>query len=116
MDESKDFKAPPANPETAGNPADPAVAPKIALASIDSPAIAPTMADMTADLAPDMGGIHAPKIARPPAAESFEAPKPESPGDPAPVSRDIIPLPAPTAGRASRKLSKFTLLAASVVL
>src|SRR5207302_507333 len=66
-----------------------------------------TMTDMVA-------GLDAPKIERP-VAEKFDELKPESPHDAAPVSRDII-LAALAPSRASRKFSKFTLLAASVVL
>jgi hypothetical protein len=104
---------PPAGPDAAGEPA---VESKIELASIVSPTIAPALTDMAA-AGP---GRDAPKIERPfrrPAApEKSEGPKPERPQDAATVSRDIIPLAATATGRASRKLSKFTLLAAAVVL
>jgi hypothetical protein len=119
MDESKEFKAPSANPGADSAATPPAGEPaesKIELASIDSPTIAPTMADLTAGLAPDMGGIDAPQIERARAAEQFEDLKPGSQSDAAPASQDITPLPPPAAGRASRKFSKFSLLAAAVVL
>jgi hypothetical protein len=63
----------------------------------------------------------APRIARPieiarAAAEKFEKTKPESPHDAAPGSRQIMLMGAPAAARASRRFSKFTLLAAAVVL
>jgi outer membrane murein-binding lipoprotein Lpp len=65
-------------------------------------------------------GLAAPKmerpLRRPAAAEKSEGPKSERPQDAAPASRDIIPLAAPAIGRASRKFSKFTLLAAALVL
>jgi len=121
MDKNEDIRTPTAKPGTAGEPANPAATPpagqaqageptvesKIELASIESPTIAPTMTDMVA-------GLDAPKIERP-VAEKFEELKPESPHDAAPASRDII-LAALAPSRVSRKFSKFTLLAASVVL
>ena len=130
MDENEDSKRPSAIPGTAGDPADAAAPPpacpaeagkaavesKTELVCVDSPTIAPMTVEMTTDAPPDMSGPDVLKVVRTPAAEKFEEIKPESPGDAAPGSRDIIPMAAPAAARASRKFSKFTLLAASVVL
>jgi hypothetical protein len=114
MDENKDLKAPSATPETAGDPASPAAAgeaaieAKAALASIESPPLAPTIPEMTAKAAPA-----APKAE--PTAEKFEQVEPRGPQDAA--AREIVPFTAAAAaGRASRKFSKFKLLAAAVVL
>jgi hypothetical protein len=116
MDENKDLKAPSAKPETAGDPASPAVAgepaveAKAALASIESPPLAPTIAELTAKTEPA-----APKVEPP--AETFERVKPRGPQDAAGRAREIVPFTAAAAaGRASWKFSKFTLLAATVVL
>jgi hypothetical protein len=123
MDENEDIKTPSATPGTAGEPAaamSPAGAPAaIELASIDSPAIAPTMTDMAAE----MPGLDAPNMGRPSerpeerfeTAEKFERIAPASPDHPAPASRQIM-LAAPAVARTSRKFSEFTLLAATVVL
>ncbi len=124
MDENEHLKAPSATPESAGEPASPAALPtgspamagepaieaKAALASIASPPLAPTIAEMTAKADPA-----APKVEPP--AETFEQVKPTSPQDAAARAREIVPFTAAAAaGRASRKFSKFTLLAATVVL
>jgi hypothetical protein len=135
MDKNEDIKTPSATPGTAGNPADPATLPpagataagepavesKSELVSIESPTIAPTMFEPTMfNMKPETPGLDAPKIERPVerpvAAEKFEEMKPEHPHQAAPASRDIVPLAAAASGRGSRKFSKFTLLAASVVL
>jgi hypothetical protein len=124
MDENEDIKTPSAIPGGAGEPANPPALPPagtpaaIELASVESPALAPTMTDMTAE----GPGLDAPNLERPSerseerleTAEKFEGMKPASPDHPAPASRDVI-LAAPTIGRASRTFSKFT-LAATVVL
>jgi hypothetical protein len=124
MDENEDIKTPSAIPGGAGEPANPPALPPagtpaaIELASVESPALAPTMTDMTAE----GPGLDAPNMERPSerseerleTAEKFEGMKPASPDHPAPASRDGI-LAAPTIGRASRTFSKFT-LAATVVL
>jgi hypothetical protein len=119
MDENEDSKPPSARPETAGDPigaaapppaglsAEPAGAPKGALDHIASPSIAPVTIDAAAA---------APARATPEAAEGFERPEPRRPQAAAPASPDITPLAASAAGPASRKLGKFTLLAASLVL
>jgi hypothetical protein len=118
MDKNEDNKTPSARPETAGDPTGPAVTPpagldaesagkpKDELAHIASPTIAPVTIDAAAE-APARTAH---------AAESFERTPPRGPHGAAAAARDIIPLAAPAAGSASRKLSKFTLLAASVVL
>jgi hypothetical protein len=128
MDENEDIKTPSAIPERVGdsaNPAGPAAAgaptaeTKSELASIDSPTIAPAMADIAAEVP----GLDAPKIERSTegpserllAAEKIEPLKPQSPNDPAPASREIM-LAVPATAHTSRKLGKFTLLAAAVVL
>jgi hypothetical protein len=127
MDKNEDIKKPPAIPQTAGDPADAALPPvaaaaagepgvesKSELPSISSPTMAPTMSDMAA-------AGDAPRIARPieiarAAAEKFEESKSKGPHDAAPGSREIMLMGAPAAARASRRFSKFTLLAAAVVL
>jgi len=118
MDENEDLKAPSATPETAGDPASSAALPpgeaaieaKAELASIESPPLAPTIAEMSAKAEPA-----APKV-KPP-AERFEQAKPRSPQDAAARAREIVPFTAAAAaGRASWTFSKFTLLAAAVVL
>ncbi len=133
MDENENIKAPSATPQTAGDPADPAAMPpagpaaaiapsafaKSELASIDSPAIAPMLSDMAAQ-AP---GPDATKVERtierpagqPLAAEKLEQMKPPCPDDVAPASREVL-LAVPATASASGKRSKFTLLAAAVVL
>jgi hypothetical protein len=129
MDENEDIKTPSAIPETAGDPANPAAMPPVGpaaaraptaetkseLASIDSPTIAPAMADMAAEVP----RLDAPKVERPTehplAAERIEPMKPQSPNDPAPALREIM-LAVPATAHASGKLRKFTLLAAAVVL
>jgi hypothetical protein len=125
MDKSEE-KTPSTIPAKAGDPADaaaptgaaaagePAAGPTIELASIDSPALAPTMTDMTAP-GPDGPKIERP-VHRPAAAEKFERIEPQSPHDAAGSREIIIPLAAPTSGGTSRWFGKFTLLAASVVL
>jgi len=134
MDKNEDSETTAAHPATAGDPADPAVtlpagpaeaskptlASKIELASTASPMLAPAMIELAAELP----GLDAPKLERPierakerpEAAEKFEAIKPQSPEHAAPVAREIIAVAAAAAGRTSRKLSEFTLLAAAVVL
>jgi hypothetical protein len=127
MDKNEDIKAPSAQPGMAGDPAnpaatqpagpsatgEPAVESKSELAHIDSPTIAPVTIDVAAEApARDAGKSGQPKKT----AEKFERTEADSPRAAAPVSRDVIPLPAPAAGHASRKFSKFALLAASVVL
>jgi hypothetical protein len=125
--DNEDTKKPSATPQTAGDPADAALPPvsstaagepgvesKPELASIASPTLAPTMSDMTA-----VGD--GPRIARPieiarAAAEKFEESKSKGPQDAAPGSREIMLMGTPAAARASRRFSKFTLLAAAVVL
>jgi hypothetical protein len=132
MDENEDIKAPSGIPGTAGDSAGPARMPpagpaaagdptaetKSELASIDSPTIAPAMTDMAAEVPGLEPKIERPierPTERPPAAEKFEQMKPPSLDDPAPASREIM-LAVPASARASRKFSKFTLLAAAVVL
>ncbi len=125
MDENEHLKAPSATPELAGEPASPAALPtgspamagepaveaKAALASIASPPLAPTIAEMTAQ-----SPTRRPRRSSRP-AETFEQVKPTSPQDAAARAREIVPFTAAAAaGRASRKFSKFTLLAATVVL
>jgi hypothetical protein len=134
MDKNEDSEITAAHPGTAGDPADPAVTPpagpaeaskptlasKIELASTASPMLAPAMIELPAELP----GLDAPKLERPierakersAAAEKFEAIKPRSPEPAGPVAREIIAVAAAAAGRTSRKLSEFTLLAAAVVL
>jgi hypothetical protein len=127
MDKNEDIKKPPAIPETASDPTDAALPPvaaaaaveptaesKSELPSISSPTMAPTMNDMAA-------AGDAPRIARPieiarAAAEKFEESKSKGPHDAAPGSREIMLLGTPAAAGASRRFSKFTLLAAAVVL
>ena len=137
MDENEHGKAP-SIPETAGDPASPALPPaspaeihepaieaKAELASIESPSLAPTMSDMAAE-AP---GPVAPKAERPAAAEKVDEMKLGPPHDAGARARDIVPYAAAaeqaapeapaaaaSAERTSRKFSKFTLLAAAVVL
>jgi hypothetical protein len=134
MDKNEDSETPAAHPGTASDPTDPAVTPptgpaeaskpalasKIELASTASPTLAPAMIKLAAQLP----GLDAPKLERPieraterpEAAEKFEAIKPRSPERAAPVSREIIAVVAAAAGRTSRKLREFTVLAAAVVL
>src|SRR5882757_4178312 len=122
MDENK---APSGIPQAVSNPTDPAAAPpsghppagepiesKSELASIDSPTLAPSMAEMSGA----KSGRDAPKIERPSVVEKSEDVKPESPDDTAPGSREIIPLVALTHARASWKFSRITMLAATVLL
>jgi hypothetical protein len=118
MDENEDLKAPSATPETAGDPASSAALPpgeaaieaKAELASIESPPLAPTIAEMTAKAEPA-----APKVEPP--TEKFEQVEPRGPQDAAARAREIVPFTAAAAaGRASWTFSKFTLLAAAVVL
>jgi hypothetical protein len=133
MDKSEDTKKLSAIPAAAGDPADAAATPpagpaaagetgvesKIELASIDSPAMAPTMSDMAAEAAGLDTAQIARAISRPnecPMAEKLEEIKPKGSDDAVPGSRDIIHFGGPAAGRSSRRFSKFTLLAASVVL
>ena len=129
MDKNEEIKAPSTQPELAGDPANPAavssaglaaaggptVEPMIEFKSIESPTIAPTMFDVAAEAF----GLDAPTsegpIERPAAAEKREEMKPERPNDAAPGSREIM-LAVPASARASRRFSKFTLLAASLVL
>jgi hypothetical protein len=118
MDENEDSKTPSARPEVAGDPtgpaapppagldAEPAGAPKGELAHVASPAIAPVTVDVSAE---------APARAAHEAAERFEQTQ-RRPHAAAPASRDVIPLAPRAAGSASRRFSKFTLLAASLVL
>jgi hypothetical protein len=128
MDKNEDSKTPSsAQPGSPGDPADLAVTPpagpgatgepaieaKSELVHIASPTIAPGSTDADAE-APA-------RAARPSerpreTAEKFARIEPESLRAAAAAAPDIIPLPAPAAGHASRKFSKFTLLAASVVL
>jgi hypothetical protein len=118
MDENEDLKAPSATPETAGDPASSAALPpgeaaieaKAELASIESPPLAPTIAEMTAKAEPA-----APKVEPP--TEKFEQVEPRGPQDAAARAREIVPFTAAAAaGRASWTFSKFTLLAAAGVL
>ena len=103
MDENKDLKAPSGIPETAGDPASPALPPgspaaagepaieaKAALASIESPPLAPALSDMAAE-AP---GPVVPKTERPAAAEKLDEIKPGRPNDAAPAAREIVPFAA----------------------
>jgi len=134
MDQNGDSRTPAATSATAGVAADSAVTPpagpaeagkpslesKIELANTASPMLAPAMIE----LAPALPGLDAPKLERPierakerpEAAEKFEEIKPQGPEHAVPVSRQIIAVAAAAAGRTSRKLSEFTLLAAAVVL
>ena len=130
MDKNED-KTPSAIPP-AGDPAaaatplpagpvagEPAIEAKIDLASIESPPMAPEMTDMVAAAS----GLGMPKaelidrpIPNPPGAEKIEEIKPQRSHDAAPGAHDIIPFGAPAAGRSSRRFSRFTVLAATVVL
>jgi hypothetical protein len=95
-------------------PGEPKVEAKSELVSVDSPSIAPTTVEMTADAA--AVGLDAPKIARAHAQEEFKQAKPEIP-DAAPAgAREIVPLAALAHARATWKFSKFTVLAATIVL
>jgi hypothetical protein len=86
------------------------------LASIAAPSIAPTTAELTAAAVPASTGMDARKIEPPRAAEKFEERKPSS-ADAGATSREVIPLAVRVArARASRRFSRFTWLAASVVL
>jgi hypothetical protein len=126
--ETNEEKTPSANPVKANDPVqaaaptgpaeagEPAAEPKIELASIDSPALAPSLTDMAAG-APGSDGpkIERP-VPRPAAAEKFERIEPQNPHVAAGLREIIIPRAAPTSGGTSRWFGKFTLLAASVVL
>jgi hypothetical protein len=127
MDENEDSRTPSGEPGSSGDPANSAATPparpaaageaaieaKSELAHIASPTLAPGSLDAADDvLARDAG----PGERSEEAAEKFTGIEPESPCAAALASRDIIPLAAPASGHASRKFSKFTLLAASVVL
>jgi hypothetical protein len=122
MDKNEDSKTPSAEPGPLGDPAspaspaatgEPAIAAKRELAHIASPALAPSSLDAAEDLpAHDVEPAERPGET----AEKFTKSQPEHPRAAAMASRDIIPLRAPAAGRASRKFRKFTLLAASLVL
>jgi hypothetical protein len=120
MDENEDSRTPSGEPGSSGDPANSAAAAgeaaieaKSELAHIASPTLAPGSLDAADDvLARDAG----PGERSEEAAEKFTGIEPESPRAAALASRDIIPLAAPASGHASRKFSKFTLLAASVVL
>jgi hypothetical protein len=127
MDKNEHSKTPSVEPGPSGDPANSAAAPpaspaatgetareaKSELAYIASPALAPgSLAAADEVPAHDAG----PSERRKETAENFTRIEPESPRATAMASRDIIPLAAPAAGRASRRFSKFTLLAASVVL
>jgi hypothetical protein len=102
--------AAPANPVATGEPTREA---KSELAHIASPALAPGSLDAADELpALDAGPSERPTET----AEKFTRIDPERLRSTATASRDIVPLAAPAAGRASRRFSKFTLLAASVVL
>jgi hypothetical protein len=138
MDENEHAKTP-STPETAGDPASPAPPPaslaaagepaieaKGELSSIESPPLAPILSEMA--VAP---GPVAPKTEQPAAAEKHDELKPGASRDAGAPARDIVPYaaapeeaapeaPAAAAAagtaRASRKFSKFTLLAAALVL
>ncbi len=135
MDENEDSKTPSVIPGTgqypagaAGLPGEPTAEPKIELASIASPTLAPAMTDMAADVPrldapkagrpeagqPEAGQPNKPPKPRPETAEAFEEIKPERPKDQGPTAQEIIPAPAPTSERAHR--GRFLLLAASLVL
>jgi hypothetical protein len=119
MDKIEDSQTPSAEPQTAGDPIGPAPTPPAGLgakpagepkgepAHVASPTIAPVTIEAAAE---------APAREAHAAAESFERTQPRRPHGAAAAPRDIIPLAAPAAGSASRKLSKFALLAASLVL
>jgi hypothetical protein len=88
----------------------------IELASVEAPSIAPTTDELTAAAVPASGAIDARKIEPPLAAEKFEGSKPKS-ADSSATSREVIPLAVLVArARASRRFSRFTWLAAAVVL
>jgi hypothetical protein len=92
----------------------------VELASVEAPSIAPATSEPAAELTvastPASGGIDAQKIEPPLAAEQFEEIKPRHP-DAGAASREVIPLAVRVArARASRRFSRFTWLAASVVL
>ena len=106
-------RMPPASPAQAG---DPTAESKSELASIVSPSIAPTTVEMTAAANPDLSGVDAPEIAPASAAEEFNAAKPEAPDDAAHGPREIVPHAALAHARATWKFSRFTMLAASIVL
>jgi hypothetical protein len=138
MDENEHLKTPPATPETAGDPASPALPPgspaetgepaieaKAELNSIESPPLAPTMGDM----ATETPGPVAPKAEEPTGAEKVDEVKLGPSHDAGARARGIVryaaaaeeaapeaPAAAASAERASRKFSKFSLLAAAVVL
>jgi hypothetical protein len=127
MDENEDSRTPSGEPGSSGDPANSAATPparpaaageaaieaKSELAHIASPTLAPGSLDAADEvLARDAG----PGERSEEAAEKFTRIEPESPRAAAMASRHIIPLAAPAARHASRKFSKFTLLAASVVL
>jgi hypothetical protein len=127
MDKNEDSKAPSVEPGPSGDPANSAAPPpaspaatgetaleaKSELAYIASPALAPGSLDAADEVPAHDAG---PSERRKETAEKFTRFEPESPRAGAMASCDIIPLAAPAAGHASRKFSKFTLLAASVVL
>ncbi len=138
MDENEHLRTPPATPETAGDPASPALSPgspaetgepaidaKAELNSIESPPLAPTMGDMAAE-AP---GPAASKAEQPAGAEKVDEMKLGPSHDAGARARDVVPYAAAaeqaapeappaaaSAERASRKFGKFTLLAAALVL
>ena len=100
----------PASPAATGEPAREA---KSELAHIASPALAPG----SLDAADELPALDAEPSKRPAeTAEKFTRIDPERPRAGAMASRDIVPLAAPAAGRASRRFSKFTLLAGALVL
>jgi hypothetical protein len=127
MDKNEDIKTPSAQPGSSGDPVDSAAAPpsgpaatgepaieaKSELVHIASPTIAPGSTDADAQSPAREAGQGEPPKAT---AEKFARAEPERPRAAAAASHDIIPLAAPAAGHAARKFSKFTLLAASVVL
>jgi hypothetical protein len=129
MDEHEDIKPIPTmlgssvDPVPAGDPkidvpqpGQAAPEPGIELASVEAPSIAPTTDELTAAAVPASRGIDAQKTERPPAAEKFEESKPRR-SDAGAVSREVIPLSVRVArARASRRFSRFSWLAAAVVL
>jgi hypothetical protein len=89
---------------------------KRALASIDAPSIAPTTAELTAASVPASSHTDVQNREPPLSAEKCEEIKPKRP-EAGGASREIIPLAVLVErARASRRFSRFTLLAATVVL
>ena len=83
---------------------------------VDCPSIAPTRVGMPADAIPARAGLDAPQIAQPHAQEEFKQPRFVIPAGAPAGAREIARLAALAHARASWKFSKFTVLAATVVL